>query len=413
MVLTRNAGAKGAFRPGLPGLTLKQGGGPWLATRAALKAYLAANDGSNNPHANSALAVNPTLTMSTGTTSAPGAPYTGLTSVYSYPGSAAFYRADHGGDYSFSGTRRFPVTTRLSGGNVDGLTLNAIGWRIGFRHTGRYVSFRIDGGNATQFTLWNWIVDKKYMVATEPATTGAGRRWLTFDFGSAATREIIMEGTLAAGFLAFAVTPGDTVEALPQSGFNGIIFGDSFTEGTGAAIAGSPSSWAANGYSFVLADYLAINDIWASGYGSTGYVQAGSGVKLSSRLATDLDRANAIAKRNIIGLAMGYNDIGQSSGSIQSEAAACIAIARARNPAALIFVIGPWDLNAPSAPVANYSATKSAIQAAAASAGGGVYFLDMEGVSYTKSGDAVHPNTAGHQTLGTALNTKIRTLLAA
>src|SRR5690606_29529595 len=123
----------------------------------------------------------------------------------------------------------------------------------------------------------------------------------------------------------------------------------------------------------------------------------------------DLDRALQYGALDIVVLAMGINDIGLSG--IEAEANACLDIARTKCPAALIFVVGPWDQSAPSAPVANYAACKAAIEAAVGSRGG-VWFLDPEGVEYSKA-DTLHGDTAGCAILGNWLNTQIRGKVAA
>jgi len=111
-------------------------------------------------------------------------------------------------------------------------------------------------------------------------------------------------------------------------------------------------------------------------------------------------------------VAMGINDIGSDSATVTAAASACLNSLRSNNPAAQIFVVGPWDKNAPAAPVTGYSACKAAILAGIPG-GAGITFLDPQGVSYTKIADGTHPDTAGHATLGAWLALQIKTALKA
>jgi hypothetical protein len=104
---------------------------------------------------------------------------------------------------------------------------------------------------------------------------------------------------------------------------------------------------------------------------------------------------------------MGINDLGLSGISVAARSD--LLTIRNALRTAVIFVIGPWDTNAPSAPSANQVACRDAVMAACQGIPG-VFFLDPTGVSYTKF-DTTHPDTAGHATLGAWVDTQVRAVL--
>jgi len=126
-----------------------------------------------------------------------------------------------------------------------------------------------------------------------------------------------------------------------------------------------------------------------------------------------LSDANGRGPWDIIVVAMGTND--QTETGVQAAAQTCLSSLRSNNPGAQLFVLGPWDRYAPAAVDPTYTTTKTAIQAAVTAVGGdaaGVRFLDTQGVAYTDT-DGLHPDTAGHKTLGDWLALQIKTALGA
>lgn len=182
--------------------------------------------------------------------------------------------------------------------------------------------------------------------------------------------------------------------------FRAIMFGDSFVQATGA-------SWQGHGLSRVAGDFLDFPDWWGSGEGGTGYLATSSGTKpkLFDRLDEDLLRWTALGSADVVVVAMGLNDITPGL-DVTAQANACFDYIRANAPNALVFVIGPWDVNAPAPPAAGYSTRKAEIVAAVGSRLG-FYFLDPQGVAFTKS-DGTHPDTTGHLKLGKWINSQIR-----
>ena len=380
-------------------VTLSQGVGPWAATKAALKTYLAANDGSLNPHSQSVMPSSPTIRTATSLSS----PDNDLTAAYRYSLASGVFRFEGGGDKGFgAGTyRQFPVARiAASGANLGDGTAGVV-WQTRIVANSTKVGFRLLGG----LKAFRFIVDGRYVSLTGTLTaTSSGTNYIVLDFGAKASREIIVENQEASAFDGVYVASGDTVSLPSASSYRLLVLGDSFIASTGATIA-------SDGLASVAADYLVIRDRWASGSGGTGYVatNAGASYALPTRVAEDVQRFAALGSADIIVVAIGLNDIG--SAGVQTAAASTFDLIRANAPRALVFVVGPWDQNAPSAPVSNYAACKSAIQAAM-SGRGGFWFLDPQGVSYTKY-DTMHPNDSGHTTLGQWLSTQIRTAIAA
>jgi len=390
----------------------REGVGGWQATLSSFKAFLAANNGADNPHSLAAMPSPPTIT--TGTTLS-GLGASNLTQVFGALANPSSFRFTGGGALWVSTSRAFPSSSCVSGGNMTSAGAagaNSGCWKVGAVVNAQKVAILVTGSTAE---LYRFLVNGQYVSFTGTAVgTGGALTYVLLDFGSKASRLIeIEDGQSTDGrsaprrFVSFSIDPADTLTAPPVAEYPVIVLGDSFTAPTGPTQAGD-AWWS------VAADYLGLKDRWNSGEGGTGYVNPSStGIqyKLGDRIVADLDRMIAISPPKVVVVAIGYNDQGLSG--IQAEAAGCFDIIRSKCPTALVFVTtGPWDKDSPSGPSANYTAAKNAIAAALAGRGG-FYALDMQGVSYTKIGDAAHPNDAGHSTLGLAANTQVRALVAA
>jgi hypothetical protein len=352
----------------------------------------------------------PTITVNTSLATLGASNLTQVFSALSNPSSFRFT----GGGASWVNTteRQFPASSRISGGNMAGLATADGGiWQVGAIVDAARVAIRVTG-NVSE--LYRFKVDGQYVSFTGTAVGAGGTAtYALLDFGSKAPRLIEIENgqstdgrAASRRFISMSIDPSDTLTAPPAAALPTIVLGDSFTAPTGSTIAGD--SW-----SVVMADYLGLKDRWASGQGGTGYVNdAGTGTKykLADRLVADLDRMIAITPPKIVMVAMGLNDLG-APGSIEAQANACFDIIRQKCPDALVFVLAPWDTAAPSAVSGAYTTGKAGIISAMGSRGG-FYFVDMEGVAFTKIGDATHPNDAGHTTLGLSVNSKVRALVA-
>jgi lysophospholipase L1-like esterase len=230
-----------------------------------------------------------------------------------------------------------------------------------------------------------------------------GRQYIVLDFGSKAEREIVIEGALAAAIDGIHVAPGDSVTLPEATPFRALVLGDSVTAGIGAGLAG-------DGFVPVLADALGI-EAWASGVSGSGYVaDAGDSVfTLGERLQADVARFLVFGRADVIVMALGLNDLGLTG--IGTQAAAAFDAIRAWAPEALVMVLAPWDAAAPGAPAADYLAAKAEI-IAAADERSGFWFIDNQGIAYSKA-DAVHPDSTGHGVLGEWLALAIRAAIGA
>jgi lysophospholipase L1-like esterase len=400
-------GKLGAMGRGMGHLGDLGGAQPWSAALNLLKQQIIAQEAVNTPHQASAMASPPTVT-DLGTSAPAAYPNNNLYSTTS------LWRPE-GGNVQVFGTQgwQFPVatvTTTGSGGNVSN-GKDAKMWRVAFDVNAAKFAVMISASSSCPY---RFIVDGAYVskTATQTTLTTGGTNWIELDFtsvGGKANRHIVVEGMASARFRGVSLANGDSMSfpsALLSAGPNllkAIYAGDSFTAGTGA-------TFQPDGYVFPLGELLGVENNFGSGVGGTGFVatNSGSSYALPNRLG-DINGQSA----DVIFSAMGFNDTPLTSwtaADIQTNATTCLQSFRTNNPRAPIFVIGPWDKNAPAAPVTNYAATKAAIQAAMAGISG-CWFLDMEGVQFTKSGDATHPDTAGHWTLAQAVYAAIKTAI--
>lgn len=369
----------------------------WRNTLPALRAFVTANYNQPNPHNQAAMASPPTITTTDNLQPA------GLTTEYRPVDGSDGLVTYTGGRKKVFATQyvRFPNSdeyiTGTGGTAADGETQTV------FRATVIANADKVSFSVLDQGQNYRFIVDGQYVSLAGTAIAGTSARvYYQLDFGSKARRTISVEGVQDHGFermgLAPANAPIEKIEAPKRM----LVLGDSFTWGAGATLNG-------DGWAIVAGDMLGFKDTWASGTGGTGYIATSSGTKYN--LAQRLQDAITTGPWDAIVVAMGLNDLGQSAALIEGQATYCLKEIRRANPAAQLIVLGPWDVNAPAAPAANYAVTKAAIRAAA-SVVPGAMFVDMEGVAYTKS-DATHPDTAGHQTLGEAAALKIKTALGA
>jgi len=373
--------------------TILFGGGQWKSGARLLRAAIQARLLSAGPHESSAMASPPTITASSTQPS-------GMTTEYGLLANPErFYFTQAGVLYANTTYRRFPsstVTITGSGGDC-GSGRNGNSWRVGVSHTGSKIAFRLFGSSVR----FRFIVDDRYVDFTGSltSTTSGEPRYLLLDFGSSATRMIYIEGQQGMSIMGVAVTPGDTVSAPTVAPVRLWIGGDS--------IVISGPTRACDGWGSVLASKLGVEDRTTSTVGGTGWVATASGVSYKFGDRLDADTAGLIF--NAVVIHNGVNDIGQGAATIHQNAAADIQKLRMLYPSAPIFVMGPVDVNAPSAPVANYAATRDAISQACISANG-VFFIDRTGVSYTKT-DGTHPDSAGAVTLAESDRTAILAVL--
>lgn len=386
------------------------GGGPWDATRALLKTFLATNVGASNPHSLAAMASPPTITAAGGTLPVFSPTLSKAVTVFSNPSSFQFWC--HSPTNSQGSFKNKNATVAATGGNM-GLSNGSeaeVG-RVAFRTDAKNMAFRLHRTTAPYRFLvdegsgWQYA-DKSGTVCVN--TTGSATQdYISLSFATTAFRNIMLEESLVSGFAGIYVGTADTVSAISAPTYRMATIGDSFVAGSGATVRG-------DGLAMVMSDYLGMNDNFVSGVGGEGYVATNGATvyKLADRLSADLTLALANGPLQLVVVPMSYNDLVAGASGVTVEVAACLTTIRTSCPAAVIMLVGAWDQNAPSAPVANFAAVKAAVQSGMTGFGG-CYFIDAEGQAYTKVGDAIHPNDASHSTLGQWLATQARALIAA
>lgn len=194
-------------------------------------------------------------------------------------------------------------------------------------------------------------------------TTGTAfaQRWMHINFGSSATRRILIpDGGLA--FYQMNFPAAATVNPAPTRP-RCLVAGDSFTEGTGATTANL-------GYATLLAHKFGW-DLWASGLGGTGYVATNSGTRqnLPTRLAADV----IAYEPDILIYAMGINDA--AGPDVATNAAYCYDTVAAALPNCKQIVIGPWRPAAPYSGSAGTIANRDALKALCEARG--IPFIDV------------------------------------
>jgi len=181
------------------------------------------------------------------------------------------------------------------------------------------------------------------------------------------------------------------------------VVGDSFVEGTGSSF-GGVSPYGLLGVPNYLGMYLGVDNTRCSGSGGTGWNHV-SGGRCN---ILDRNQLDVVATHpDVVVYAAGTNDA-DNPAQAAANCASALTQTRASLPAAMIYVIGPWDGQAPAAMDAGLAAVRDALKSAAAGRGG-VKFLDTTGVAFTKCGDMTHPDLVGHQTLALWVNKQVRT----
>ena len=364
------------------GLAPIQGVGAWAATRAALKAQTMAYGGIPSTSGS------PTFTL--GTANA-GPTISGTTVdrtdiAFRYSGAEVYVPT---GFPDNLGYKSYNVTPDGSGG-----TKAYVAATFEFGYTGQAMEVYVKGNGARM----RLSIDGVYQSANFAQLPNTGSfYYYKVDFGSATPRQIKIEHASNLLFLGIRRETAATISApTAPTRLRLIVAGDSFTEGTGTL--------AYDGFAQIAGKLLGFSDIWASGSGGTGWIQTnGSRVALGDRFVQDVSSRTP----DVAILAMGLNDEGDGNdASVVTAMRTAIAAQRATKPATMIYVVGPWDPSAPSAPPGGRTSLRDAMQAGCAGLGG-VKFFDPVGVSYTKY-DTTHPDTAGHVTLGTWLADRIK-----
>lgn len=244
------------------------------------------------------------------------------------------------------------------------------------------------------------LVDGAYTSTSAVAYPDDGNLYLTrVDFqGGRKSRNIRIE-TPNMRFGGLRIAPGDSVSAPPtEPRPRAVILGDSITEG----MAGQGFSF--DNYATRLGYLMGWKDMYQSGVGATGYLEAPDGkLKLRDRLSTDVLPFSP----HVLVIAAGTNDTGHPKAELQAEATALFDAVEKNLPFTVVFVLGPWS------PGSAFIDQRDAIKAAVGSRAN-FHFIDNVGERWQTgtgnagdlkgdgngdvyvSEDGTHPTPAGH-----------------
>jgi lysophospholipase L1-like esterase len=252
-------------------------------------------------------------------------------------------------------------------------------------------------------------VDDQLVSANKTALDSSGTsKFVKLDFGGVAQpRKIRVEGV--GGIFGGFIIPA-TYTAWPCSGHHPrvMLVGDSYTAGTGAS-----SSW----MSMVsrLGHYLGVDDMWASGLGSSGYVVGG--LDNSPNVLGRMDHDIVGYSPEVVIMAMGIND--GTNNLLASKSLETLQTIQRKVQGVELIVASPWR---PRATTSASPAADAALKSAAAAVGalwidtsdwmtgtGRVGAVAGNGNSdFYVSADSVHPSDAGHDYLARRLALSIR-----
>ena len=333
----------------------------------------------------------PTYTLSVGTTYAPSSPNDDVLENHLLDSGEeiAYVQGGYFVDNEYVGIiqRQVVSTTRLTAGNVSTTEQGGI-WVASFKVSGRF-AFRVDFDDAS-LDLFKAEIDGQYLSFDNTTGVSAGRRWLTIDAGEGVhnVRIIGFKGVRWSGIL----TEKNAIVEKWMPSVSNIFYGDSFTDFTGTT---DPYN------SYLFQNGLLNANVISTAIGGSGYVATNSQYALPDRIVTDYNKIvedQGVPDKVII--AMGVNDEGLTG----VEDAANLTYDRLRTVyQGDVYVVGPWDRYAPNSAPVNYVNVKTSIKNAIEGRSK-FYFIDMEGVEYTKD-DTVHPDDEGHKKLGEYINT--------
>lgn len=255
------------------------------------------------------------------------------------------------------------------------------------------------------------------------------QQFVTLDFGSSASRTIIVE-TQGGGapLINVAVSAGQTITAATVTDIRSIVFGDSITEGAsnGAAVKYVWDTWFASS-----AKQLGFTNVQNAAIGGTGYWnQSGGATNNRLRIVDAMPQAISATTYSVVTFAGGYNDQNQvSNATTAALALQAWRAARLAQPGALIIVMGiPGEATGPSAALI---ATENALAAQFVAWAdpcsifvpvstdiGGAWFTGTDYVGHIVTGlgnsgtwvssDGIHPSQVGQLGFGAKANTAVR-----
>ncbi len=343
------------------------------------------------------LATAPTTTVTLGISSTIGGTLVAPNDArFRYRGAAGFAYGT-----SYPDTLCYHPSSRYPGGWGNPGT-----WAVEFMHTGSQFEMLFKYLSATGSSWVRISVDGRRTSETPTrmaGTTGGSMHTLKVNFGSSATRRILLEFQ-GVPFGGIYLASGDSLASVPAYERRIIVQGDSTSGGSDGNSGQGAGTWVAR-----FGRYAGDNvDIWNQAIGGTGFVTPGTAVTIPDRLSD----VTSYAPDDVI-LWCGGND---GSTSIVAEATAWINAVKSAVPNVRITVVGTWS------PTVSASAARTArsadLQSAAIATGcafispitGQVYdqtgtlvatqtpWISSSGdvATYVYSGDNVHPTDAGH-----------------
>lgn len=214
----------------------------------------------------------------------------------------------------------------LTGGSAQ-----AARWqhRVGFWHSGQKLGFYFRMLSAVAATYQIWVNGQPLSttLANTGALTSGGRYHLEVDFGSVDTRLVELElDTTSVQFGGVYIEPTATVRRSPRRPKIAVL-GDSISGGANGV-----------GLYYVWPERLATlfdADYWKLSIGGTGYI-SGAGTNAFIDRVSDV----ALAAPDLLIVAGGQNDLGNTQAAVKAAAETLFAALKAANPYMLIMATG-------------------------------------------------------------------------
>lgn len=259
-------------------------------------------------------------------------------------------------------TKTYVYGTSVNYNSVQ--SFNVMG--VSFIHTG--TQFAIYMGGYSERILIK--VDDQYVTMTPHNFANDGSlNYGSVVFATAGRRriELLISSGTNPPFGGVYTDAGDAIQPANVRGPRVIMVGDSFCEGSNAA------SGPCSNYPVVFSELMGWDDVWTSGVGGTGFLNAGVGhLTYRQRLATDVFPYNP----DIVFVQGSTNDGSSTDAAVGAEALLTFQAIQAALPKTLICAFGP-TLNVGVA-YANQNTVKqrATIKAAVQAVGG--LFIDIQ-----------------------------------
>lgn len=289
--------------------------------------------------------------------------------------------------------------------------------------TAQVVEYNLRAVGAT--SPYQLIVDDRYVLRNGFVATSSFQK---FDFGSTATRKLMLEMPANSNFRGLSCSAGGTIGPLTETIIKGVCAGDSVLE---ALSTGESAIYPWDTFINVSAKQCGINSMMNTAVGGTGYVNnATTRRKIYDQMDNWINQEPAF---DVIDFAAGGNDAAGIA-QVAANALLCFQRARAAHPNALIRVFGinPEATGPNATTLSLEAAVKAAYQAwgdrfsmfipisndpTGSWVTGTGYVGHTTGVGNSDtvtSADGVHPaHVAGQVYLGGKVTTAYRALLAA